>query len=65
MEKETINKIKLLKPIQVFNRLDAEQLDQLVEQLRWCLGSILLSCCREGLCYRFLEFSSASCCVQA
>ena len=60
------NKTKLIvKTYSGFNRLDADQWDQLVERLRWCGDSILLSCCREGLCYRFFELSSASCYVQA
>ena len=43
------------------NQLDADQGDQLIERLRRCGASILLLCCREGLCYCFFELSSASC----
>ena len=59
------NKIKIVKTYSGFNWLDADQWDQLIEWLRWCGDFILLSCCREGLCYRFFEISLASCYLQA
>ena len=44
-----------------FNWLDADQGDQLIEQLRRCGASILLLGSREGLCFCLFELSSASC----
>ena len=65
-EEEKAIKTKLIvKTYSGFNRLDADQGDQLIERLRRCGASILLLCCREGLCYRFFELSSASCYEQA
>ena len=55
----------IVKTYSGFNRLDADQGDQLIERLRRCGASILLLCSREGLCYRFFELSSASCYQQA
>ena len=51
----------IVKTYSGFNWLDADQGDQLIERLRRCGASILLLCCREGLCYHFFELSSASC----
>ena len=65
VKREISKQNEIVKTYSGFNRLDADQLDRLVEQLRWCGGSILLSCCREGLCYPFFEYSWAPCCVQA
>ena len=60
------NKAKLIvKTYSGFNRLDADQGDQLIERLRRCGASIPLLSGREGLCYHFFEISSASCYVQA
>ena len=55
----------IVKTYSGFNRLDADQGDQLIEQLRRCGASIPLLCCREGLCCCFFELSSASCWEQA
>ena len=55
----------IVKTYSGFNRLDADQGDQLIEQLRRCGASIPLLSGREGLCYHFFEISSASCYVQA
>ena len=65
VKKENSKQIKIVKIYSGFNRLDADHWDQLIERLRRCGASILLSYCREGLCYRFFELSSASCYVQA
>ena len=64
--KKKNNKTKLIvKTYSGFNRLDADQGDQLIERLRRCGASIPLLSGREGLCYHFFEISSASCYVQA
>ena len=65
VKKKNNNTKLIVKTYSGFNRLDADQWDQLIERLHWCGDSILLSCCREGFCYRFFEISSASCYVQA
>ena len=65
-EEEKAIKTKLIvKTYSGFNRLDADQGDQLIERLRRCGASIPLLSGREGLCYHFFEISSASCYVQA
>ena len=63
-EEKAISKL-IVKTYSGFNRLDADQGDQLIERLRRCGASIPLLSGREGLCYHFFEILSASCYVQA
>ena len=53
MKKENHKTKLIVKTYSGFNRLDADQGDQLIERLRRCGASIPLLSGREGLCYHF------------